>query len=672
MKRRLTSRVGVIFILLLATVGLSAAVIKTADYSYGPLDREFYLTDEQVAFVRPGLNISVQDITIADDGTVTVAFTIADDAGMPLDINGVMTPGRVRVSFLMGYIPQGGGQYVSYTTRTATSSITGESAVQPTSDSGGTLTELAVGSYTYEFGTKLPAGYDRDATHALGFYSDRNLSEFGMPTQRADGVEQLVPSGGEVVDIREIVTDEACAQCHDNLQLHGRRHSVGLCIMCHVEGVLDPDTGNTVDMREMIHKIHSAADYTIIGYRQSVHDYSHVEYPQDTRYCDTCHVEEAAQGAAYMLNPTRAACGSCHEEVNFATGEGHAGGPVISDNFCANCHFPEGELEFDASIVGAHTVPSESSQLAGVNINILDVTHGGVGTSPTILFTVTTDAGETIAPTDMNRLRFLLGGPGFVVSETVGDAAVPVATDVTPAGVQQVQYAYTMEAVIPEGFDTLKIGVEGRVDAVLNPGTTTEMSIRDQADNPVVFFSVTGGEPVPRREIVSDEKCEECHRNLELHGGNRHNASNYCQMCHHELADDSPFRDPADLPARTIDFKMLIHRIHMGEELARDYTVIGYRGTPHNYNGVHYPSNQMNCEKCHVGESYTEARGELSTVTAREFFSPMPPNTTACLGCHDTEDAAAHAFVNIAPFGEACMACHGEGRLVSVGLAHAH
>ena len=29
------------------------------------------------------------------------------------------------------------------------------------------------------------------------------------------------------------------------------------------------------------------------------------------------------------------------------------------DNLCANCHIPQGEIDFDASIKGSHVVPAE-------------------------------------------------------------------------------------------------------------------------------------------------------------------------------------------------------------------------------------------------------------------------------------------------------------------------
>ena len=90
-------------------------------------------------------------------------------------------------------------------------------------------------------------------------------------------------------------------------------------------------------------------------------------FPADVRRCETCHQQNvmAAQATAYLTKPTRAACGSCHDDVNFATGVNHAGGPQFDDNLCATCHIPQGEIDFDASIKGAHVIPAESAMLGG-------------------------------------------------------------------------------------------------------------------------------------------------------------------------------------------------------------------------------------------------------------------------------------------------------------------
>jgi hypothetical protein len=64
-------------------------------------------------------------------------------------------------------------------------------------------------------------------------------------------------------------------------------------------------------------------------------------------------------------------------------------------------------------------------------------------------------------------------------------------------------------------------------------------------------------------------------------------------------------------------------------------------------------------------------------TTLRDYFTPQGPGTAACLGCHDSKDAAAHAYLNTAKFpgstdpAEACAACHGTGKDWAVEKVHA-
>ncbi|MBI2821580.1 MAG: hypothetical protein HYX74_05095, partial [Acidobacteria bacterium] len=123
---------------------------------------------------------------------------------------------------------------------------------------------------------------------------------------------------------------------------------------------------------------------------------------------------------------------------------------------------------------------------------------------------------------------------------------------------------------------------------------------------------------------------------------------------------------------QTIHFKFLIHRLHTGEELTRDFTVYGFNRSVHNFNELRFPGDRRNCEKCHEGTSWTvPTKGILPTVAPREFYSPIGPNAAACLACHDHLDAAAHAYTMTSPFGEACSACHGTGADFDVAKVHA-
>ena len=324
---------------------------------------------------------TIQSAQIASDGTISTVFTIADPNGVPLDREGIVTPGAVSTSFVAAYIPANQSQYVAYTTRSASGAVVA-STQQAAADSGGTYTRLADGQYRYTFATKAPSGFPTTVTHTIGIYGNRNLSEFDLGTNYASTTFNFVPNGSAVTTVHDVIRTSSCNKCHDQLSSHGgSRRGVEMCNLCHTPQTLDPDTGNTVDFKVMIHKIHMGAQlpsveagtpYKIIGNQGSCHDYSTVAYPSDPRRCESCHEQnsEATQATRYLTAPTRTSCGSCHDDVNFATGQNHAGGPQVSDNQCATCHIPQGELEFDASIKGAHLVPEDSTSLHGLVLEI--------------------------------------------------------------------------------------------------------------------------------------------------------------------------------------------------------------------------------------------------------------------------------------------------------------
>jgi OmcA/MtrC family decaheme c-type cytochrome len=142
----------------------------------------------------------------------------------------------------------------------------------------------------------------------------------------------------------------------------------------------------------------------------------------------------------------------------------------------------------------------------------------------------------------------------------------------------------------------------------------------------------------------------------------------------------------------------MIHRIHTGEDLTKltpdfdctastgdpnafgCFTIYGFGGSINNFNEVRFPGDRRDCQTCHttvngVGTeqvSETPPPGLLATQTPRDWYTPMHHNTAACLGCHDSQAAAAHAFTMTAPFGEACAACHGPDAEFSVDKVHAH
>src|SRR5437899_9902007 len=172
---------------------LSSAPKKT---EFTTRDKAYYASPNAVSFVRPGLAFKIVSAKIAADGTVTVDFKIADPKGLGLDRAGITTPGAISTSFLVGYIPKGQTQFVSYATRTRASTDGKTTVTQATSDSGGTYAPVAEGEYIYTYGTKVPKDFDATATHRVGIYGNRNLTEFDMGTNYDDETFTWVPGGG--------------------------------------------------------------------------------------------------------------------------------------------------------------------------------------------------------------------------------------------------------------------------------------------------------------------------------------------------------------------------------------------------------------------------------------------------------------------------------------------
>lgn len=646
------------------------------------LDKAFYLSEREANFIRPGLVLKILDAEIATDGTVRARFKITDRGNQPLDREGIVTPGVVATSFLIGVIPNGQMQYTSYITRIQTSPITNKSATQATADAGGTYEKLADGEYRYTFRAKAPQGYDRTATHSVGIYSSRNLNEFELGTQYADEVFNFVPAGGTLRNVRNIVKTETCNKCHDPLQAHGgARRKMELCNICHTPQTTDPDSGNTVDMPVMVHKIHMGKNlpsviagqkYQIIGFNQTVFDFSGVGFPSEVRECQVCHDSgsvsaDIPNGPGAWLKPNRAACGACHEKANFATGEGHANLPQVSDNQCSNCHIPKGELDFDVSILGSHQVPTESASLPGTVFSIVRVEDGSAGKRPVVVFNVKNKKGEPIPLSEMTRLALVMAGPTNDYTNMVSEdaRAAQVGTDGNAV--------WTMTNTIPAtAKGSFTIGIEGYRNVTLLPGTTKAVTVRDAGDNVVRHFSVDGSPVQPRRVVVSIAKCNSCHTKLSLHGGNRDRIEQ-CVLCHNPAATDVARRPASAGPAQSIEFALMIHRIHSGEELSREFAVYGNGNVRHDYNEVLFPGDRRNCSACHVnGSENLPLREDLVNVTdPRGLVSPMGPATAACTGCHDTRAAASHALTNTNAIGESCAVCHGPNADFAVSKAHA-
>lgn len=609
---------------------------------------------------------------VAPGQTPVVEVTYADDFDQPLDYLGKATPGPLSISFILAWYDAEGRHYTAYTTRTR------NGRTVPSADQNGTngWTHLEMGHSRYTFLTKLPADMDVTKTHTLGVYGRRTLNTIIGKNYYADNINyNFRPDGNPVAATWAAMDVKACNNCHDPLGLHGgTRRTTNLCVLCHQPQIpVDATSKESFDMKVFIHKIHRGKDLPSVvagtKYMLAGGDYSTIAFPQDIRNCTTCHEKDAAEGSIWYTRPNRVACGSCHDNVNWETGENHSAGPQTDDTACASCHQPEGDHEFDVSIQGAHTIPTKSAQLPGLKMEILAVTGATPGSKPTVTFKVTDNAGAFVDPATLSSCNFLLGGT------TAGDYSryfrEACNKNVTVQG-DSAALTFVTNAIPADATGTWTLSADYYKSVKINLGTAKEQTVRNAGMNPIFKIAIGDVQPMARRVVVKLDSCNKCHETLALHGGQRYKVEE-CVICHNANETDVSVRPTAEAPSESIHFKYMIHKIHTGEDLARDFTIYGHGGSLNNYNEVRYPGDRRNCQACHLAKTYNvpTPEGALPTQSARDWYTPMLPDAAACLSCHGSKEAAAHAWVNTAPFGESCAACHGVNGEFSVDRVHA-
>jgi OmcA/MtrC family decaheme c-type cytochrome len=585
---------------------------------------------------------------------------------------------------------------------------------QPGADSGGTVTQLVAGQYQYNFNTAAPTGYDVTATHTIGIYGSRNLTAYSLGTNYASTTYSFVPNGTKVTKVHEIIKTASCNSCHDQLSAHGgSRRGLDMCVLCHTPQNTDPNTGATLDAKVFFHKLHMGANLPSVvagtPYIPAVNsfgsfDFSKVVFPADPgdpRRCTTCHSQAtgAAQQTAYLTNPTRAACGSCHDDVNFATGANHSGGIQTDDALCSNCHIPAGEMDFDASISGAHVAPTASSLLSGLKVAIMSVQNGTAGSAPVVTFTVLDNNKNPVPLSALGSLSMTMAGPTTDYGTTNFGSGVTTPGYVTESATKATCSAsgtcvYTFTHTVPaKATGTYAIGIEARRSETvpeLIKGNTVQTAIQYGTPNPVSYFSVDGSPVTPRRQVVALTNCNGCHVSLQLHGSLRNNTE-YCVMCHNPADSDVAVRPSATLasdkaaPPQGINFNLLVHRIHDGVNMLADnrtFTVVGFGGSHNDFSNTLFPAMSPtgaatdlgNCSFCHVNSS---EQNDLTLMTLNQVtdpqgpLNPVGPFTSACTGCHTKLAAASHALANTTILGESCSVCHASGAAYAVDKVHA-
>lgn len=661
--------------------------------------------------VGPGVDVTVTGLTIDATGA-TVAFTLKDAAGKPLDRDGNLTAAKVTTSFVLAQLAERSdgspAQYTAYTTNAA--------GTQAATESSGTFTTVDVtqGSYTYRVAAPL-TGFDATKTQTVLAVVDRTYD--GVRALDRD-LFSVRPGGGAAPLVRQEVTDASCGSCHGtSLRLHGGRYnSPSQCVLCHTPQTSDPESGNTVDFKVMIHKIHrgqalpsvvAGTPYQIIGFGGSVHDYSTVAYPQNIANCTSCHA--GAQGDRWKTVMSAASCTSCHDTTSFMASPAaplveHQGGvdpTLVNDDNCLTCHATTSGV---APVDVAHYTGVLAADAPKLEIQIQSMTSTAPGQTPVMTFKVLENgAPRDIITNRMTTLTATIAGPNtdfatFTQASIQGTSPVGQLTAVDAA---QGIFAYTFPTAIPaSATGSYTVGIEGYF-------TPTGSTARHAPLSPTFAFAVTDATAQPRREIVSAATCNGCHQDLAFHGGGRKNP-NYCVFCHNpnKAGDQRISRlEDSTVIAESVDFRVMIHKIHMGEELTQPYVLGTFpapspanpAGAPHDFAETRYPRPRTDCAACHTSKNWTlpmTASAAYLPSTALELScsevagadanaycdSPfwavsstikIAPETSVCTSCHDAPYTAAHALINTTLSGvESCATCHGDGKQWDVSLFH--
>lgn len=633
-----------------------------------------------------GLSVSLESVQIGADNRPRVHLRLADGLGLPLPMEVLegygFTIAQVildeetdlsRYENLLVRVVEG----QPYTVDGQEQAPALASAEQAFAESGGDWEGLGGGAYTYTFANALTGEADPNLTTVLGVYAYRD----GRSVV-ANDLLVWVPAGGDPAITREVVSTASCNNCHDPLAFHGgTRREAGLCATCHTAQTVDPESGNSLDFRVMIHRLHagqslpSVADgvpYQLVGFRQSVHDYSAAVWSQDIRNCTTCHAG-GADVDNFKTKPQRAACLSCHDNVDLDVGRNHPGSRPRLDGGCTECHDPEGS-DFDESIVGGHTLPENGERAGKLHLEIVNVGPLAAGAGPVVEFKLTDAEGQPVALADLDYLAATVAGPAADYTDRATEVLIREGeSQAAVSGPGEGVYRYEFSYQLPAGASgSYALAMEAyllkKIPRVSDP-------VRVSAFNPVVFAAVGEGEATPRRAVVADDSCAACHSRVSAHGGVRQTVA-YCVLCHNPGATDAAFRPDEALPAASLDFKVLIHSIHRGGEGREGaYTIYGPEETAVDFSSLVFPGNLANCETCHLPGSYSlplaAGMQATSTVAADGSAGSILPTRAVCTSCHDGPATAAHAELETTAGGvESCEVCHGPGSEFAVEEVH--
>lgn len=400
------------------------------------------------------------------------------------------------------------------------------------------------------------------------------------------------------------------------------------------------------------------------------------------------------------------------------TGGQPSPGVPWSDSLCVACHPAElaGDNAYQMSVTGHHTILEKSSLYTGLNFRILSVANAIAGNKPTVNFKITDDAGNLISPSAAGssfNLRLGYFKQEDYINDMLGNYGQPLSQSLATATANaDGSYTITFAAAIPaSATGTGVIGMDGM--RAYNIPATSKYPARaaNVAGNSVqYYFNLATGTQVTsqaqqRRKIVDAEtRCNVCHTRLAAHGGSVALNIQQCVICHNPNATDKGQRPALVPPAtvgvgvdglveRPIQMKVMIHRIHTGEDLdlsannpngSKGFIIYGNANIPRDFSKVRYPRDRRSCQACHIDAEplvfglplpanvlgTTTTTGTDTNNNATDDNVRMNPVKATCFACHDTQVVSDHADLHTASTGESCIICHRVGLLFGADNAH--
>jgi OmcA/MtrC family decaheme c-type cytochrome len=190
------------------------------------------------------------------------------------------------------------------------------------------------------------------------------------------------------------------------------------------------------------------------------------------------------------------------------------------------------------------------------------------------------------------------------------------------------------------------------------------------------FVPASAGSTARKIETITNDGCNRCHGALTAHGTRR--GVEFCVTCHSPQTGDPE-------TGRTVDFKVMIHRLHYGGDQptvlqGQPYFIVGFNGSVADFSDIAFPWHDHgvgHCTACHQGADQDRWRQvpTLQVCTSCHANVKFSGTLAPCPTGSSTDFAdCLHQGGPIAVTNpsdpNACLGCHGPGTVAAIDKFH--